>query len=58
MTTVYVKKEVPENCSTCLYFTGMGCAHADRENDWLKYAMLGFGCPSYWLNQHKYKRAD
>lgn len=58
MIEVYETKKVPENCSTCLYNMGFGCGHADRKNDWIKYAFLGYGCPSYWLDQHRYTRAD
>jgi hypothetical protein len=62
MIEVYKTEKVPENCSTCLYFSDKtlmgGCAHADRQKDWLRYALLGCGCPSYWLNQHKYRRVE
>lgn len=54
MIEVYEKKKIPENCSTCLYGGGFGCGHADRQDDWLKYAVLGYGCPSYWTDQHRF----
>ena len=57
MLEVYETKKIPENCSTCLYGGCFGCGNANRKNDWYRYMMLG-GCPSYWLNQHKYVRAD
>lgn len=59
MAWVYEKKQIPENCSTCLYGHGGsgGCAHADRQADWLKYALFG-GCPSYWLDQHRFTRVE
>lgn len=58
MKEVYVKKQVPENCSTCLYFMGTHCSHASRQQDWLKYGLLGAGCPSYWLDQHRFESVD
>lgn len=56
---VFEKKQVPENCSTCLYgrCLGAGCDHADRQGDWFKYAIFG-GCPSYWLDQHRFEPVD
>lgn len=59
MIEVYETKKIPENCSTCLYkssITPFGCAHADRQNDWFKYAMLGYGCPSYWMDPNRFQR--
>lgn len=61
MIEVYEMKKVPENCSTCLYKSRVfpvGCAHAGRKDDWAKYAMLGYGCPSYWLDQNRFQRID
>ena len=55
---VYEKKEVPRNCSTCLYGRGWGCGHADRQKDWMKIAMFGMHCPSYWLDQHRFEPVD
>ena len=55
---------VPENCITCLYKSRVnlvGCAHADRQADWMRYAMnlrADNGCPSYWLDQNRFIRAD
>lgn len=52
---VYEKKEVPRNCSTCIYFRNYECSRADRKEDWLSFAMFGeiFGldCPSYRLDR-------
>ena len=64
---VYERKCVPENCSTCLYgpnaigYDGrivrrMGCCHADRQKDWMIYAIFGASCPSYWLDQNRFER--
>lgn len=61
------RKCIPENCSTCLYgpnavgYDGrpigrIGCAHADRQSDWMKYAIFGADCPSYWLDQNRFER--
>ena len=59
---VYEKKEVPRNCSTCLYFKNYKCGHADRKEDLLAYIMfgemLGEDCPSYWLDQHRFEPVD
>lgn len=57
MIKVIEKKEVPENCSTCLYGRGLGCGHADRKQDWMRYALLG-NCPSYWLDQNRFEPVD
>lgn len=57
MINVYETRKVPENCSTCLYGRGIGCAHADHQDDWIRYAILDCGCPSYWLDQHRFVRA-
>ena len=67
--TVYERKKVPENCSTCLYgpnaisYDGkqtrmMGCGHAGRQGDWMCYAMGLRKCPSYWLDQNRFQRAE
>lgn len=64
---VYEKKYIPENCSTCLYgpnaigYNGkivrrIGCGHADRQKDWMNYAIFGASCPSYWLDQNRFER--
>lgn len=56
---VVVTKSVPRNCSTCLYrpSNGLpGCAHADRRTDWLIYSIFE-NCPSWWLDQTRFKRA-
>lgn len=64
---VYEKKNVPENCRTCLYgpnalnYDGkpvgrLGCAHADRQKDWMLYGIFGGRCPSYWLDQNRFER--
>ena len=58
MKEVYKSERIPENCSTCLYGTGWGCSHADRQKDWMFYGMYGAKCPSYWLNQNKYTPVD
>lgn len=66
MIEVYEKKKVPQNCATCLYgpnaiaYNGkpigrMGCGHADRKGDWMKYGLFG-GCPSYWLDQNRFSQ--
>lgn len=67
---IYVteRKQIPENCSTCLYgpnavgYDGqpvrLGCGHADRQQDWMLYGLgLKGKCPSYWLDQNRYVRA-
>lgn len=58
MAYVYEKKEVPENCSTCLYLRaiGVGCAHADRQKDHLRYVLFG-NCPSWWLDHRRFESA-
>ena len=64
MINVQMIEKVPENCATCLYKSRVGltgCAHADRKEDWPKYALIGWkdnGCPSYWLDQRRFIRAD
>ena len=55
MIECYDKKQVPENCSTCLYGTVFGCSNANRQKDWMKYEIIGMGCPSYWLDQHRFE---
>ena len=55
---VYETKKIPENCSTCLYGRGLGCGHADRQKDWLYYGLLGYGCPSYYLDHNRYRRVE
>ena len=67
MAYVYEKKHIKEDCSTCLYgpnalgYNGkpvgrMGCGHADRQKDWMRYMIYGAPCPSYWLDQHRFER--
>lgn len=67
MAYAYEKKRVPDNCSTCLYgpnaigYDGkpigrLGCAHADRQKDWMRYGLLGQTCPSYWLDHNRFER--
>lgn len=67
MVEVCIKKNVPENCSTCLYgpnavgwdgkpIRRLGCAHADRQKDWMHYALIKSGCPSFWLDQNRFQR--
>lgn len=70
MAFVYEKKQIPENCGTCLYgpnaldYNGntvkrLGCGHADRQGDFMLYMMFGASrgrCPSYWLDQIRYER--
>lgn len=68
MACVYKKKDVPENCSTCLYgpnalrcdgtpVNRIRCAHADRQDDWMVYRLFDIkNCPSYWLDQNRYER--
>ena len=58
MIEVYETKKIPENCSTCLYGRGLGCGHADRQKDWVNYALRGYGCPSYWLDQNRFRRVQ
>ena len=58
MIEVFEKKQVPENCSTCLYGRGVYCAHADRQKDFLHYMLTGENCPSYWLDQHRFVRSN
>lgn len=56
---VIEKKDVPENCATCLYGRPNGCAHADRQRDWMHYRMWNGleQCPSWWLDQNRFERA-
>jgi hypothetical protein len=35
----------------------VGCAHADRQNDWMYRRLMGLPCPSYWLDQNRFRRA-
>ncbi len=68
MIQVIERKNVPENCSTCLYGpNSLGwdgkpsriacCGHADRQGDWMLYMMgLKANCPSYWLDQNRFER--
>ena len=54
---VIVRKQVPENCSTCLYWNfPHGCCHADRQKDWMVYKLSCRRCPSWWLD-HRFERA-
>lgn len=59
MIDVYEIKQVPENCTTCLFGNTnsffFSCSCADRQHDYLYYKIHG-NCPSYWLDQHKYVR--
>ena len=36
-----------------------GCAHADRQKDWMRYRVwMGLErCPSWWLDQKRFERA-
>lgn len=54
---VFEKKKVRKDCSTCLYGRGFGCGNANRSRDWMKYSFFG-GCPSYWLDQHRFDPVD
>ena len=68
MIQVYERKWVPENCKTCLYgpcavgwdgkpVNRRGCAHADRQWDWMQYMLGVIGpCPSFWLDQNRFER--
>ncbi len=56
MIRVIATKDVPRDCSTCLYGRTGGCANADRRKDWLRYALFR-GCPSYWLDHNRFERA-
>ena len=58
MKEVYKVESVPENCSTCLYGSGFGCGNANRQHDWMLYALGLKKCPSYWLDQHRYIPVD
>lgn len=69
MILVKEKKRVPENCSTCLYgpnaigwdgnpVRGISCGCADRRNDWMRYAIYGAPCPSFWLDQNRFERSE
>lgn len=69
MAIVYEKKRIPEDCSSCLYGPNaldssghpigrMGCAHADRRNDYMRFMLFGGHCPSFWLDQNRYERLD
>lgn len=61
MPLVYEKKQVPENCSTRLYLSDNPFRICGRcgvtQEQAFRYSLFG-GCPYYWLNQHKYTRAD
>lgn len=61
MIEVYEKKKVPENCSTCLYQSctlDRLCGNANVANgDAIRYAISGH-CPYYWLDQHRFTRAE
>lgn len=56
---VYERKEIPCNCSTCLYQSknGWGCAHADRQDDALKISLFNLDCPSWELDNSRFERA-
>lgn len=56
---VIEKKDVPEDCTTCLYYRFYGCANADRQKDWMHYRVWkGLEqCPSWWLDQNRFDRA-
>ena len=67
MLYVIERRQVPENCSTCLYgpnavgyggkpVNRMGCAHADRQGDFMHYMLLGRRCPSYYLDPNRFER--
>lgn len=56
---VVEKRDVPEDCTTCLYGRPYGCANADRQKDWRRYRMwenLG-KCPSWYLDHNRFERA-
>lgn len=61
MIEVYEKKRIPENCSTCLYQSctyGRLCGNANVDNAAaFRYSLLG-NCPHYWLDQHRFTRAE
>ena len=44
---------------TDLYGRPNGCAHADRQRDWMRYRVwMGLEqCPSWWLDQNRFERA-
>lgn len=56
---VIEKRDVPEGCTTCLYYRFNGWANADRQKDWMHYRVLkGLEqCPSWWLDQNRFERA-
>lgn len=56
---VIEKKDVPEDCTTCLYYRFNGRANADRQKDWMHYRVWkGLEqCPSWWLDQNRFERA-
>lgn len=63
MVKVYVKKTIKENCDTCLYQCQNGlmnvCGNANVSKDtFYKCKLLSIPCQHYWLNQHKYRRAE
>ena len=58
MIEVYKTEKVPENCSTCLYGIGFGCGNANRQKDWMRFMWLGIKCPSYCLDQNRYKKVE
>ena len=53
-----IEKDVPEDCTTCLYYRFNGCANADRQKDWMHYRVWkGLEqCPSWWLDQNRFER--
>lgn len=53
------KKEIPEDCTTCLYGGYYKCANANRQQDWPLYALgVLVNCPSWWLDHQRYQKAD
>lgn len=56
---VIEKRDVPEDCTTCLYYRFNGCANADRQKDWMHYRVWKDleHCPSWWLDQNRFERA-
>lgn len=58
MLEVFEIKQVPENCTTCIYGRTAGCGHANRQSDWMRFALKGEGCPSYWLDHNRFMRVD
>lgn len=56
---VIERKKVPRNCTTCLYnCNGWSCGHASNSGKPMLMVNGGKSCGYYWLDQHRFQRAD